>query len=90
MSSTLTILATGYEMDGWGSNSGKDKICLFKASSPVLGPKQPPIRWIPAAIFLWVKRPGFDAEHSPPSSAEGKNGGAIPSLPHISSRILVN
>jgi hypothetical protein len=32
-----------------------------------------------------VKRPGCEADHSPPSSAEVKNGGAIPPLPHMSS-----
>jgi hypothetical protein len=41
MSSTLTILAIGYGMDGWGSNSGMDKIILFTASRTVLGPTQP-------------------------------------------------
>jgi hypothetical protein len=34
---------------------------------------------------LGVKRPGREADHSPPSSTEVKNGGAIPPLPHISS-----
>jgi hypothetical protein len=29
--------------------------------------------------------PGGKADHSPPSSAEVKNGGAIPPLPHVSS-----
>jgi hypothetical protein len=32
-----------------------------------------------------VKRPGHEADHSPTSSAEVKNGGALPSLPHKSS-----
>jgi hypothetical protein len=35
--------------------------------------------------FPWVKRPRREADHSPPSSAEVKSGGAIPSLPHMSS-----
>jgi hypothetical protein len=30
-----------------------------------------------------VKRPEREADHSPPSSAEVKNGGAIPPLPHM-------
>jgi hypothetical protein len=30
-----------------------------------------------------VKRQGPEADHSPPSSAEVKNGGAIPPLPHM-------
>jgi hypothetical protein len=28
-----------------------------------------------------IKRQGCEADHSPPSSAEVKNGGAIPPLP---------
>jgi hypothetical protein len=37
------------------------------------------------ALFLGVKRPAREADHSAPSSAEVKNGGAIPPLPHMSS-----
>jgi hypothetical protein len=32
-----------------------------------------------------VKRPGREADHSHPSSAEVKNGGSIPQLHHMSS-----
>jgi hypothetical protein len=32
-----------------------------------------------------VKQPAREADHSPPSSAEVKNDGAIPPLPHTSS-----
>jgi hypothetical protein len=39
-----------------------------------------------AAGFLGVKRPGREADHSSPSSAEVKNDGAIRPLPHTSSR----
>jgi hypothetical protein len=31
-----------------------------------------------------VKRPGRDADHSPPSSAEIKKGWAVPPLPYTS------
>ncbi|PNF23573.1 hypothetical protein B7P43_G04954, partial [Cryptotermes secundus] len=37
------------------------------------------------ALFLVVKRQGHDADHSPPSSVEVKNGGAILLIPHTSS-----
>jgi len=40
---------------------------------PALGPNQPPIQWVPGALSLRVKRPGSEADHSPPSSAEVKN-----------------
>jgi hypothetical protein len=45
-------------------------IFLFTtASRTALGPTQPPIRWVIGALFLGVKRPGREADHSPPSSA---------------------
>jgi hypothetical protein len=37
------------------------------------------------AISLGEKMSGREADHSPPSSAEVKNGGAIPPLPHTPS-----
>jgi hypothetical protein len=37
-----------------------------------LGPTQRSIQWIPGALSLWVKRPGREADHSPPSRAEVK------------------
>jgi hypothetical protein len=37
-----------------------------------------------------VKRPGREADHSPPSSAEVRNGGAIPPLPIRLREILVH
>jgi hypothetical protein len=37
-----------------------------------LGPTQPPIKLVPVALSLGVKRPGREADHSPPSSAEVK------------------
>jgi hypothetical protein len=33
---------------------------------------QPPIQWVPGAIFTGIKRPGREVDHSPPSSAEVK------------------
>jgi hypothetical protein len=35
-----------------------------------LGSIQPSIQWVPGALSLGVKRPGREADHSPPSSAE--------------------
>jgi hypothetical protein len=37
--------------------------------------------------FPGIKRPRHEADRSPPTSAEVKNCGAIPPLPHISSRL---
>jgi hypothetical protein len=47
---------------------------LAPASRPTLGPTQPPIQWVPGVLSPGGKaRPGRDADHSPPSSAEVKN-----------------
>jgi hypothetical protein len=74
-------IATGYELDSWGLIPGMGKICLFStASRPDLGSTQPPIQWVPKALFLKVKRPGCEVDHSPPSSTEVKNAGALPPL----------
>jgi hypothetical protein len=49
-------------------------IFLFTtASRPALGPTPPPIQWVPGALSQRVKRPGREADHSPPYSAEVKN-----------------
>jgi hypothetical protein len=62
------------------SRQGQDIFFFSAASRLALGPTQPPIQWVPV-----VKGPGREANHSPPSSVEVKNGGAIPPLPHMPS-----
>jgi hypothetical protein len=48
-------------------------IFLFTtASRTSLGPTEPPIKWVPGALSLGVKRHGREADHSPTSSAEVK------------------
>jgi hypothetical protein len=48
-------------------------IFLFDTMSrPALRPTQPPIQWVLGAPSLEVKRPGGEADRSPPSSAEVK------------------
>jgi hypothetical protein len=53
------------------------------ASRTALGPTQPPIRWVPGALYLGIKRPGREADHSPPSSAEVKNAWRYTCTPPI-------
>jgi hypothetical protein len=50
---------------------------------PTLGPIQPPILWIQGALFLGIKRPGCEADHSPPSSAQVENAWSYNSTPPI-------
>jgi hypothetical protein len=53
------VIATSY-----GQDDGGVKNFFFMSSRPALGPTQSPIQW--------VKRPVFEADHSPPASAEVK------------------
>jgi hypothetical protein len=40
--------------------------------------------------FPWGKAAGCEVDHSPPSSADVKNGGAIPPLTNASSGLVLN
>jgi hypothetical protein len=68
--------ALGYGLDDRGSRirfPGGLGIFLFNtASRTALGPIQPTIQWIKGALSLGVKRPGREADHSPPSNLEVK------------------
>jgi hypothetical protein len=59
-------------------------IFLFTtASRTALRPTQPPIQWVTDALSLGVKRPGREADHSPPSIAEVKNAWSYTSTPPL-------
>jgi hypothetical protein len=45
------------------------------------GPPQPPIQWVPGALSPEVKRPGREADHLPPTSAEIKKMWIYTSIP---------
>jgi hypothetical protein len=65
-------------------------IFLFSTVSRTdLGPTQPPIQWVPQALFLGIKRPGREADHSPPSSADVKNAWSYTSTPPIRLHVVV-
>jgi hypothetical protein len=40
-------------------------------------------KWVPGVLSLGVKRPGREADHSPPSSAEVKNARSYTSIPPL-------
>jgi len=58
-------------------------ILVTTASRPALGPTLPPIHWVPGALSPAVKRPGREADHSPPSSAEVKDAWSYIPIPPI-------
>jgi hypothetical protein len=67
-------IGTGYQLDSRGT-----------ASRQTMRLTQPPIQLVTGTLSPGVKRPGSEANHSPPSSTEVKNGGAAPPHPHTSS-----
>jgi hypothetical protein len=40
----------------------------YRKYRPMLGPTQPPVQWVPAAISPGVKRQGRESDHSSPTS----------------------
>jgi hypothetical protein len=59
---------------GFDPRQGQRTFPLSSVSRPALGPTQPPVQWVPGVLSPGVKaRPGRDADHSSPSSAEVVN-----------------
>jgi hypothetical protein len=75
---------------GFDSRRGLGIFLFTTASRTALGPTQPPIQLIPVALSLGVKRPGLEADHSHPSSAEVKEWVALylHSLVHLHGVVL--
>jgi hypothetical protein len=57
---------------GFDSRQGLGIFLFTTASRTALGPSQPPIQWVQGPLSVGVKRPGREADHSSPSSAEVK------------------
>jgi hypothetical protein len=68
-------LPTGWTAEGVRSLSpGRGRVFLLSTSSrPVLEPTQRPIQWVAGALSPGAKRPGREADHTPPTTAEVKN-----------------
>jgi hypothetical protein len=66
---------------GFDSRRGLGTFLFTTASRTALGPTQPPIQWVRGSLSLGVKRPGCEADHSPPPSAEVKNAWSYTSIP---------
>jgi hypothetical protein len=83
---TSVGLRTDYRIDGRGSIPVRDKDfslfhcvgtgCRFHPASYSMGTEE---------FFNGIKRPGSETEHSPPSRAVVKNGGAILPITHTHS-----
>jgi hypothetical protein len=86
--SDIVVLATGLELPLTCSHNTE----VFQSTSTFIGhkntvegPTQPLIQWLLGTLPPGVKRERREDGHSPPSSADVKNGGTIPPLPHMSS-----
>jgi hypothetical protein len=68
------LLATAWTIGvlGFDSRRGLGIFLLSTPSRPALGPTNPPIQWVLGALSPGIKRPGHEADHSSPSSAEVK------------------
>jgi hypothetical protein len=88
-SNTLTSLlggiALGYVLNdrGFQSLQGLGIFLFITSSRPALWSTQPPIQWVTGALSLGIKRPGREADHSPPSSSEVKNSWNYTSTPPV-------
>jgi hypothetical protein len=69
-------IATGYGLDdrmfGVRIPAGVGIFLFTTVSIPALGSIHPRIQWVLESLSLGIKRPGREADHSPPSSAEVK------------------
>jgi hypothetical protein len=72
-------IATGYELDdgGVGVRVPVGSRIFSTSSRPALGPTQPPIQWLPAALSPGVKRPGREADDSPQLVPRSRKYGSI-------------
>jgi hypothetical protein len=79
-------VVTDYGLYGRGSISGRGKrFSLLHSAQTGSGAHLAPYTMRNVSFLRWVKRQGLESDHSPPFSAEVKNGGAIPPLPRTSS-----
>jgi hypothetical protein len=78
-------IATGYGLDGGVVfPAGTRNFSLLHIIQTGSEARQP--QWVPGVVSAEVKRPEREANLSPPSSVEFKNGGAVTPLPHTSSK----
>jgi hypothetical protein len=73
------------EESRFDSQQGKDIFLFSIMFSLVLGPTQPPLKWVSGAVAPHIKRPKREADHLPLSTAEVKNSGVLPQLSDMSS-----
>jgi hypothetical protein len=81
--SVRKLLDTPIGVLGFDSRQGLGIFLFTIASRTALGPTQAPIQWVPGALSLEVKRPGCEADHSPPLVPRSDNACRYTSNPPI-------
>jgi hypothetical protein len=78
-------VATGYRPDDEGAGVrvpvGGKNFHFSMSSRAAVVPTQPPIHCVPGALSPGIKRPGREADHSPPTTAEVKKTWVCTSTP---------
>jgi hypothetical protein len=77
------LLVCGLDDGGFQSRQGLEIFLFTTVSRPALGPTQASLKWVLGALSLGVKRPGCEADHSPPSNADVKNAWSYTSAPPV-------
>jgi hypothetical protein len=79
--STVTRLQAG--RSGFGPRQGQGIFLIVTVSRLDLGPTDPPIKWVTVSLSPRIKRPGREADHSPPSISYVQNVWGCKSTPSI-------
>jgi hypothetical protein len=77
-------IPTGRRRGRRSSPSRVNNFLFSTLSRPALGLTQAPSQWVPGTLPPGVERPGREADHSPPTNAEVKNGRATIAFTHTS------
>jgi hypothetical protein len=75
---------------GWPGFNSRQKQEIFLSQSVHTGSGAHPASYTIVALAPRVKRPEREADHSPPSNAKVKNGGATPPLSMRLNRAVLN
>jgi hypothetical protein len=75
---------------GFDSRQRQGNFLHATAFRSVLGSTQPLIQWVQRDLSPGIKRPGREAHHLRPCSAEVKNVGAILPRPHTLRAVVLN
>jgi hypothetical protein len=72
---------TGYGLDDRVIGVRFPAEAMSFLSRPAVDPTQPPMQWVQGTLSLELKRPGHEADTSPPPSTEVKNAWSYTSMP---------